>query len=258
MARTALFILLFLGTNASLLLLGSFSAERLLLVLVLFGAGMGVQLYLLFHPRNAWLVDYRDKIEEQRCIALTFDDGPDPVTTPRLLDLLKEKKVPATFFVVGKRAQEHPWVVQRAWREGHLIGNHTWSHSNFFCFLSPARLEREIRQNSELIEQICGVRWRYFRSPIGLRNPWLRGALQTAGLQFISWRVRSCDTIIHDSSVLASRVLRNVRGRDILLFHDRLPSGTDVLMEILPGLIDTLRENGYEFVLAGSRDVAEA
>ncbi len=104
--------------------------------------------YLLFHPRNQWLVANRSRVEGERCVALTFDDGPDPADTPRLLDLLREKGVNATFFVVGKRADQHPEIVRRAWAEGHLIGNHTWSHYSLFCFLMPGRLRAEIERGS--------------------------------------------------------------------------------------------------------------
>jgi peptidoglycan/xylan/chitin deacetylase (PgdA/CDA1 family) len=94
--------------------------------------------------------------------------------------------------------------------EGHLIGNHTWSHRPLFCFLSPRRLRFEIERGSQSIERICGVRTRYFRSPVGLRHPLLRFALQRAGVEFISWRIRSCDTMIKNSGLLARHILSKV------------------------------------------------
>lgn len=93
MARTALFLLLFCVTNASLALLYPFSLARFLLETVIYGTGTGVMLYLLFYPRSQWLVANRSQVERDGCVALTFDDGPDPVDTPRLLDLLREKNV---------------------------------------------------------------------------------------------------------------------------------------------------------------------
>ncbi len=256
MARSASFLLLFLATNASLALLYPFSLSRLLLVIVLYALGTGVMLYLLFHPCNQWLVANRSQVEKKGCVALTFDDGPDPVDTPRLLDLLREKNVKASFFVVGKRADQHPEIVRRAWEEGHMIGNHTWSHPPLFCFLTPRRLRSEIERDAECIERICGVRTRYFRSPIGLRHPLLRSALKEAGLEYISWRIRSWDTVIQDSGFLARRILSKVASRDIILMHDRLPNGAHVMLEALPGVIDELKERGFEFALAGSRETA--
>jgi peptidoglycan/xylan/chitin deacetylase (PgdA/CDA1 family) len=254
MARSALFILLFCATNASLVLLYPFSLARLLLVAALYALGTGVMLFLLFHPRNQWLVSNRSQVQQNGCVALTFDDGPDPVDTPRLLDLLRDHNVKATFFVVGQRAAQHPEIVRRAWEEGHLIANHTWSHQPLFCFLSPWRLRSEIERNAECITRICGVRPRYFRSPVALRHPLLRLALQKAGMEFIAWRVRSYDTVIRNPRVLAHRILSQVANRDIILLHDRLPKGTQVMQEILPGMIDELRRRGFEFVLVGARE----
>jgi peptidoglycan/xylan/chitin deacetylase (PgdA/CDA1 family) len=254
MARSALFLLLFCATNASLVLLYPFSLEHLLLATALYALGTGVMLYLLFHPRNQWLVANRSQVERDNCIALTFDDGPDPVDTPRLLDLLREKNVKATFFVVGQRAALHPEIVRRAWDEGHLIGNHTWSHPPLFCFLSPRRLKSEIERGANCIAAICGTRPRYFRSPVGLRHPLLRSALQNAGLEYISWRVRSCDTMIKNSGHLARRILAKAANRDMILMHDRLPNGTQAMLTVLPDIIDELRHRGFEFVLAGSRN----
>src|ERR1035437_7523646 len=256
MARSALFLFLFCATNASLALLYPFSLARLLLATTLYALGTGVMLYLLFHPRNQWLVANRSQVERGGCVAPTFDDGPDPVDTPRLLDLLREKGVKATFFVVGQRADRHPEIVRRAWEEGHLIANHTWSHRPLFCFLSPRRLRSEIERGNDCIERICGVRARYFRSPVSLRHPLLRFALQRAGVEYVSWRIRSYDTIIENSAFLARRILSQVASRDIILMHDRLPKGTHVLFEALPGVIDELKERGFKFVLVGSRESA--
>lgn len=187
-------------------------------------------------------------------MALTFDDGPDPVDTPRLLDLLGQKGVKATFFVVGKRADQHPEIVRRAWEEGHLIANHTWSHNPLFCFLMPRRLRAEIERGSESILRICGFPPRLFRSPVGLRHPLLAPYLHDAGLEYISWRIRTRDTLTANSSVLARRILTRAASGDIILLHDRLPGGTNAMLEALPRVIDELRERGFQFVLAGPRE----
>jgi peptidoglycan/xylan/chitin deacetylase (PgdA/CDA1 family) len=256
MKRSVSFYLLFLVTNASLALLFPFTLFRLIAVTVIYACGTGVMLYLLFHPRNQWLVANRSRVENANCVALTFDDGPSPIDTPRLLDLLREKNVKATFFVVGKRAERYPEVVRRAWKEGHLIANHTWSHRPLFCFLTPGRLRAEIRLGSESIRRICGFVPRYFRSPVGLRHPLLGPCLKQEGLEYISWSIRTFDTFTDNSSALSCRILNRVTGGDIVLLHDRLPGGTDAMLEALPGIIDELRRRGLKFVLAGSRDDA--
>ena len=213
MARSVIFCLLFLATHASLVLLYPFTLSRILLALLLYTLGTLLMLYLLFHPRNQWLVDNRSRVDGANCIALTFDDGPDPVDTPKLLDLLREKNVKATFFVVGKRADQHPEIVRRAAAEGHLIANHTWSHYSLFCFLTPSRLRSEIDRGTESVRRSCGLRPRLFRSPVGLRHPLLRPYLKAAGLEYVSWTIRSRDTFTGNSSVLAQRILNQAGQR---------------------------------------------
>lgn len=256
MVRPYLFIGLFVVTNSTLALLYPFSWARFLAFAVLYGLGTGIMLYLLFHPTNNWLVTNRSHLESEKEVALTFDDGPDPVDTPRLLDLLREKGIKATFFVVGRRADEYPEIVRRACEEGHLIGNHTWSHQPLFCFLPPWQLRREIERGAQSIQRACGRRPRYFRSPVGLRHPFLRPYLEQAGLVFVSWRLRSRDTRIRNAERLARRIVDDAKGGDIILLHDHRPGGARPMLEALPGVIDKLRARGLEFVLAGSREEA--
>ncbi len=249
-----MFFLLLLVTNASLVLLHPYSRSRLLAVAAIYLAVTLLVVYLLFHPRNQWLVANRSRVDAG-CVALTFDDGPDPVDTPKLLDLLREKGVKATFFVVGKRAEQYPEIVRRAWAEGHLVANHTWSHYSLFCFLTPRRLREEIELGSESVRRSCGFRPRLFRSPVGLRHPLLAPYLEDAGLEYVSWTIRTRDTLTANSSVLARRMLKAASG-DIILLHDHVPGGTEAMLEVLPRVIDELRERGFEFVLAGPREDA--
>lgn len=254
MVKSVIFFSFIIGISALLALLYRLGFSGLFFVVLI--ATTLFNLYLLFHPRNQWLVANRSQVAGPRCLALTFDDGPDPVDTPKLLDLLREKNVKATFFVVGKRADEHPEIVRRAWAEGHLIANHTWSHYSLFCFLMPSRLRSEIERGTESIRRICGFPPRLFRSPVGLRHPLLAPYLQDAGLEYISWRIRTRDTLTANSSVVARRILSKVASGDIILMHDRLPGGTDAMLEALPRVIDELRERGFQFVLAGPREDA--
>jgi peptidoglycan/xylan/chitin deacetylase (PgdA/CDA1 family) len=252
MARSVIFFSLFFLISAVLAVLYALG------FLWLFSLGLGaitlLIVYLLFHPRNQWLVANRSQVAGSRCLALTFDDGPDPVYTPKLLDLLRDKGVKATFFVIGKRAEAHPEIVQRAWDEGHLIGNHTWSHYPLFCFLMPNRLRSEIDRCTEIVRRSCGFRPGLFRSPVGLRHPLLSPFLERAGLEYVSWTIRTLDTFTTDSSILAARILNKAAGGDIILLHDRLPRGTEAMLQALPHVIDELRQKGFEFVLAGSRE----
>lgn len=256
MIRAAAFTTLLLLTHAALLLLFPFSHIRLALGGGLYSAGTILSLYLLFHPRNQWLVTNRSRVEcnGQRCISLTFDDGPTLLRTPELLDILRESNVRATFFVVGKQAEKHPELLRRAVDEGHLIGNHTYSHSALFCFLMPRRLRREIEQGQETIERICGYRPRYFRSPVGLRHPFLNLYLKQANLEYVSWRIRSFDTLAKRPEAVLRRIYRRVTPGDIVLLHDNAAAA--VTLKVLPELIRELRQRGFEFVPVGSHQTA--
>lgn len=254
MARSVICFAFLFVISVSAALLYTFGFFRVFLAVVI--ATTLSCIYLLFHPRNQWLVANRSRVDGARCVALTFDDGPDPVYTPKLLDLLREKDVKATFFVVGKRADQYPEIVRRAWAEGHLVGNHTWSHYPLFCFLMPRRLRAEIERCTESVRRSCGSRPRFFRSPVGLRHPLLAPYLENAGLEYISWSIRTLDTFTTDSSVLARRILNKTASGDIILLHDHLPGGTDAMLQALPRVIDELRARGFEFVLAGPREDA--
>lgn len=256
MIRAVAFMIFVLLTHASLLLLYPFSLMRLGICLGLYGLGTLVTLYLLFHPRNQWLVTNRSRVEcnGPRCIALTFDDGPTGLRTPELLDILKESNVQATFFVVGKQAERHPDLLQRAVAEGHIIANHTYSHPLLFCFLTPWRLRREIEDGQEAIEKVCGQRPRYFRSPVGLRHPFLDLYLKRAELEYISWTVRSFDTLLRQPDTLLKRIFRQVAPGDIVLLHDN--AAASAMLSVLPRLIQELKARGFKFVPVGSNQPA--
>jgi peptidoglycan/xylan/chitin deacetylase (PgdA/CDA1 family) len=256
MIRAAAFVALLLVTHISLLFLLPFSLSRFVLFFGVYASGTLLTLYLLFHPRNQWLVTNRSCVEcnGRRCVSLTFDDGPTSLRTLELLDILRESNVQATFFVIGKRAEEHPELLQRVVADGHIIGNHTYSHPVLFCFLMPWRLRREIEQGQEAIERICGHRPRYFRSPVGLRHPLLNLYLREANLEYVSWRIRSFDTLAKQPGPVLRRILRRVAPGDIVLLHDNVAAG--VTLEVLPQLIRELKQRGFEFVPVGSNQAA--
>lgn len=245
--------------HASLLVVYPFTLESFLRAAAIYTPATLLNLYLLFHPRNQWLVDNRSRVGTKRkAVALTFDDGPDPVSTPRLLDILRKEGVPATFFAVGERVERHPDIVRRAIVEGHLVENHTWGHPSMFCFLMPWRLRDEIDRCGSVISRACGRPPRYFRSPVGLRHPFLRPYLERRQLEYISWRVRTRDTLEKKPAVLVERVLRKATSGDIILFHDHQRDGVEPMLEALPQVIHGLRARGFEFVLVGAPAEAES
>jgi peptidoglycan/xylan/chitin deacetylase (PgdA/CDA1 family) len=250
MIRAASFVLLFVATNATLALLFPFDLGRFFLCAALYTAGSLMMLYLLFHPRNQFLVSNRWQVDSTgtRCLALTFDDGPNQEHTEALLRILGAKGVKATFFVVGQEVEEHPELLRQVAAEGHQLANHTYSHPALFCFLSPRRLRTEIDRGQRAVTQACGIVPRYFRSPVGLRHPLLRRYLERAGLEYISWRVRAFDTRLQTPETIARRITARVSPGDIILLHDRPGKAAERMLEALPGIIDELKGRGFEFV----------
>jgi peptidoglycan-N-acetylglucosamine deacetylase len=165
-----------------------------------------------------------------RKLAITFDDGPNPVITPKLLDLLDRHRAPATFFVVGRYVRECPELVREISARGHLVGNHTQTHPNLF-FLGPAQIRDELRRCQDEIASALGAAPVWFRPPFGFRNPWLAGAARELNLQVVmwtqlpgDWRAPTAEWLIGRLQTIASRATRSrppaTRKGDILCLHD--------------------------------------
>jgi peptidoglycan/xylan/chitin deacetylase (PgdA/CDA1 family) len=185
-------------------------------------------------------------------IGLTFDDGPDPEVTPKILNILDERGARATFFCIGARAEENPRLVAEIARRGHGVENHSMHHSKAFCFLGPASLGREIDRAQNVIQRHAGRRPCYFRAPAGLRNPWLDSVLASRGLELVSWSRRGFDTVSRDSARIARRLVRDIRSGDIIVLHDgssaRDAKGRPVVLEALPVVLDELKRRGLRAV----------
>lgn len=191
-------------------------------------------------------------IPDERSVALSFDDGPDPAVTPRVLETLQSRGARATFFFVGRRAEAHPDLVTEAVRRGHRVENHSYHHSNGFCFLGPRAIGREIDRAQEVLTRLAGEPPRWFRAPAGLRNPWLDGALVRRRLELASWTRRGFDTVSRDPGRVLRRLTRGLAPRDVLVLHDgharRDPGGRPVIMEALPRLLDAIEAAGLTAV----------
>lgn len=139
--------------------------------------------WVIVSSRSQFLVESVHRLpaaigESEDLVAFTFDDGPDPVTTPQVLALLARHRAKATFFVVGSRARKHPELVRRIVAEGHTVGSHTFDHSHTFHFMAPRRQREELERGIAAIAAVTGERPKLFRPPQGLRTPLLRDALR--------------------------------------------------------------------------------
>ncbi|WP_026671882.1 polysaccharide deacetylase family protein [Alkalihalobacterium bogoriense] len=183
-------------------------------------------------------------------VALTFDDGPDPRFTPQVLDILNQYNVPATFFVMGARAEVYPDIVRRMVEEGHIVGNHTYWHPNLVEQADVAVLEREVNQTEDLLENMIGYRTKLFRAPYGFLYEELVEKLAEMNYSVIGWSVDSLDWRELPSQDTAFNVLSNVEPGSIILMHDGGDWDADrtSTIEALHQIIPALQQQGFEFV----------
>ncbi len=186
---------------------------------------------------------YSGSVLEKR-IALTFDDGPHPVNTPRLLDILRAHSVPATFFVIGNRVDQYPNIARRIVREGHEIGNHTYTHANL-SKLGDAGVRSELVRGRDAILRATGLYPTLFRPPYAALKTHQRYNIKAEfGYPIVFWNVDPLDWKRPGPSVVADRLVKGTRNGSILLVHDLHASSVDAI----PETITRLKAQGYEFV----------
>jgi peptidoglycan/xylan/chitin deacetylase (PgdA/CDA1 family) len=178
-----------------------------------------------------------------RIVRLTFDDGPVRANTPRVLNVLSNYRVKATFFVIGQRARRYPRLVKREYREGHSVQNHTYTHPDLTT-LGNAGIRRQLRATNRAIKAAGVPRPYRFRPPYGITNARVRSVGATLGLIQTLWSVDPRDWADPPASVICRRVVSNVRAGSIVLLHEGSGANTE---EALPCIIKRLRAQGYEF-----------
>jgi peptidoglycan/xylan/chitin deacetylase (PgdA/CDA1 family) len=175
---------------------------------------------------------------------MTFDDGPSAVLTPRLLDILKQRNIKATFFVLGELVQAHPEIVRRAVAEGHEVANHSWDHKALNK-LGEGGLRHELADTSEAITRATGKPVTLMRPPYGATSPRLNRAIEKEyGMKVILWSVDPFDWKRPGPQAVSQRILAGAKPGAIILSHDIHP-GT---IEAMPPTLDALLAQGYKFV----------
>lgn len=186
---------------------------------------------------SAAAVDY---MEDSKKIAITFDDGPHPYYTEQLLDGLKERGVKATFFVTGMHVEQYPEVIRRMSSEGHLIGNHTYSHIQLNSSNSDA-FRQELIQTNEAIEKVTGQEVQYVRPPYGT---WDKKFEKDLNMFPVLWTIDPLDWCSDNVACIVQKVTSKAQENSIILMHDEYKSTVTAALQI----IDELKEQGYEFV----------
>ncbi|WP_264552811.1 polysaccharide deacetylase family protein [Flavobacterium sp. N2038] len=182
-------------------------------------------------------------LETEKKIALTFDDGPS-IFTLEVLELLKKYNAKATFFCIGKNIETHPEILKQIIAEGHLVGNHSYSHSKFFDFYHEDKITDELRKTDKLLEKFTSKKINFFRPPYGVTTPSIRRALKITGHQVIGWNIRSLDGGTKNQDLILSRIKKRVSPGGIVLLHDTAPHSVLVLEQFL----QFLQQNNYQVV----------
>lgn len=196
---------------------------------------------------------------DRKVVYLTFDDGPHPPETERVLDVLRERGARATFFLIGSKVSGNEAVLRRMLEEGHALGLHTYSHAGTFPLLSFDKMLADVNEGKRAVESVAGKKISLFRPPFGVTNPTISKVVRTLGLHTVGWDVRSFDTMFckssehsckqsgHDWYVpVVERIMKQVRPGSVILLHDRL----DGASELLSLLLDNLAASGYDFTTA--------
>lgn len=169
-------------------------------------------------------------------VSITFDDGPHPEYTPKVLDLLEKYDAKATFFCIGKQVEKYPELVTRIIQGGHTVGNHTYAHNPGFGFLSAQKVKSDLQRANDLMKQQQGIDMQLYRPAFGVTNPHIKKAITQLNLIAIGWSKRSLDTTSLSKKRIFNRVTHELKRGDVILLHDTSDKTVAVLERLLPFL----------------------
>ncbi len=214
--------------------------------------GAGVIAYGLFAPRSALFgpVVHRGPTHDKPTVALTFDDGPDAVDTPRVLDVLADLRVTAAFFMVGKLVERNPTICRQAHDAGHLIANHSFHHHRAGLFHGQRYWHEQLRRTNQTIAACIGQSPAFFRPPMGFKHPPMFAAANQLGLTVVTWSHRALDGQPTTPARITRRLTRPMTGGEVLALHagpePSRPRDASATLQALPHIIATLRTRGIQ------------
>ena len=211
--------------------------------------------YLLLYGRpsaleGGLLLPYATHVTGARTVALTFDDGPDPVYTRQVLDVLARYKATATFFVLGRHVDAHPELVREILAAGHAVGNHSYSHA-ILRGVWPGEIATELRLADVALVRAAGAHTRLLRHPGGMQGAFLPLVALAGGWHVVVWSVDPRDYTHPGAEEIARRVLEEIHPGAIVLLHDGSPDGNQSRRQTvaaLPAILEGLQSRGYRFV----------
>lgn len=230
-------------------------SKIIIILVILAGLGLLVSVFCIFFDEAVIVrkgTFYRGS-PSSKVVALTFDDGPSPEWTPKILDELKRSGVKATFFMLGEHVAKYPDIAKRVAAEGHEIENHSWDH-HVLIYYKSEELYKQIKDTEEIIKKVTGRTTSAFRPP----KAWIldkeKQDIKSMGYQVVLWSLNSKDWVTFDDKYIRQYLVRNVRPGDIILFHDSggvfgVEGGNrDETVRTIYRLTEKLREKGYGFV----------
>lgn len=188
---------------------------------------------------------------DARGVAFTFDDGPDPASTPKVLDMLDAAGAKATFFVIGHKAKAHPEIVEQITERGHALGIHSYAHPRLFSLYSPRRVREDLERAIEVVHQITGVRPTLFRAPIGHISPTMAKVVRELDLSVVGWSVRGVDGWSGAKpDAVADKITRKLEDGAIVMLHDASERGDFIpaSLEALPRILAAADKRQLAFV----------
>lgn len=181
---------------------------------------------------------------DKKEIAISFDDGPAENYTAAILEILKSENVKATFFCIGNRIAGNELLLKQVKEEGHIIGNHSYSHHFWFDMYSAGKMQDDLKKMDTAMEAVTGLKPKLFRPPYGVTNPNVKKAIINGGYTPVGWSVRSMDTVIKDETKLLGKVTAGIRPGAVFLFHDT----SKTTLNVLPEFIKEVKKRGYEII----------
>ena len=219
-----------------------------LIIGIIFGILFGIIAFLGYASgyigSQIYTKAYCRSVADDNIVCLTFDDGPDSVHTPEVLDVLKKHNIKATFFCIGKKINDSPEIVKRIVNEGHIMGIHTFFHTLAIPFFRRKRIVKDLLDCNDSFERACGKRSVLFRPPCGITNPRIAYATKKLGLKTIGWSIRTFDTNGDPVNKILKRVKRHLSPGGIILMHDRMPDAA----KNLEAVIELVQSKGFQFV----------
>lgn len=183
-------------------------------------------------------------ITNEKIVAITFDDGPMQERTEKVLGVLNKFNAKATFFCIGNRITGNEILLKKIDEAGHLIGNHSYSHSNLFDLKNTKQMVKDLQSGNEEIKKVIGKAPLFFRPPFGVTTPSLAKACRKLNFDVIGWNIRSLDTTIKNKQKVVERVIKRIKPGSILLFHDTV-DGVELVLE---DVLIYLKNNKYKVV----------